>query len=162
VRRRHDVPHLEAGGGGKGRHVHGPALRQRLRGLELAADAPVLAARDGDGNEPCVLLEHHRPRLVQRPERARAREHERGADVGVAGEGHLGRRREDAHAAVVPLLRRQHERRLGVVELAGDQLHLGGAEPLRLGQHGERVPAEARVGEDVAGVVAVAHMEPSL
>jgi hypothetical protein len=47
--------------------------------------------------------------------------------------------------------RREHERALGEVELVGDPLHLGFRQAARVGQHGERVAAEAPVGEHVAG-----------
>ena len=81
-----------------------------------------------------------------------ARQHEGGADIGMAGERQLGLGREDAHLGRVRgILGRQHEGRLGEVELGGDRLHLRGLEALRIGDDGQRVAAESAVGEDVDG-----------
>ena len=81
-----------------------------------------------------------------------ARQHEGGADIGMAGERQLGLGREDAHLGRVRgLLGRQHEGRLGEVELGRDRLHLRGLEALRIGDDGQRVAAESAVGEDVDG-----------
>ncbi len=55
------------------------------------------------------------------------------------------------------VLRGQHERRLGVVELAGDLLHLRGAQSGRVGQDGQWVATEPGVGEHVAGQEGQAH-----
>ncbi len=71
----------------------------------------------------------------------------------MASKRHFDRGREDAHAAGVGrIIRRQHEGRLGEVELAGDGLHFRRREAGRVGDHGERIAAEHPVGEDVDGV----------
>ncbi len=81
---------------------------------------------------------------------ARARQHESGADIGMAGERHLGLGREDADlGGVGGVLRRQHEGRLGQVELGGDFLHLLSRQAGRIGNHGQRIAAELAVREHV-------------
>ena len=62
----------------------------------------------------------------------------------MAGERHLRRAGEDAHAGGVRrILGRQHEGGLAQVELVGEGLHLRVGEAARVGEHGERVAAEA-------------------
>ena len=81
------------------------------------------------------------------------RQHEGRADIGMAGERHLGLGREDADlGGVGRVLRRQHEGRLGEVELGGDRLHLLGGQALGIGHDGQRIAAESAVGEDVDGL----------
>ncbi len=81
---------------------------------------------------------------------ALGREHPARADGRMAGERHLPRGREDAHArgAVRPR-RRQEEGRLGQVHLPRDRLHLRVAESRRVEHDGQRIAAEHAVGEDV-------------
>jgi hypothetical protein len=73
-----------------------------------------------------------------------------GEDVGRAHvrmprEGHLVGAVEDAHVrGVAGIPRGQHERGLAVVELRGERLHLGVAQPLGLQDDGERVPPKRR------------------
>jgi hypothetical protein len=63
----------------------------------------------------------------------------------VAGEEDLARPREDADArGVRGIVRREHERRLGVVELRCDRLHLLGRQAARVDDDPERVPAKGR------------------
>ena len=65
---------------------------------------------------------------------------------------------EDAHLRVMGgIARRQHEGRLGIVELGRDRLHLRGREPAGIQHHGERIAAEGAVGEDVHGDIASLH-----
>ncbi len=81
------------------------------------------------------------------------REQDRGADGRMAGEGQLALRREDAHARRVRrVLRLQHEDRLGQVQLARDRLHLLGVERIGIADDGQRIAAEAAIGEDVERV----------
>jgi hypothetical protein len=68
-------------------------------------------------------------------------------------ERHLGRAVEDADArGVGRVLRRQDKGGLRVVELGGQRLHVGVRDPPRVGHDGERIAAEAAVGEDVQGL----------
>ena len=70
----------------------------------------------------------------------------------MAGERHLGLGREDADVGRMRgVLGRQHEGRLGEVELGGDGLHLPGREAACVGDDGQRIAAELAVGEDVDG-----------
>ena len=59
---------------------------------------------------------------------------------------------------MIGVVRRQDEDGLGEVELAGDLLH----RPVRQGrgvrEHGELVPGERTVGEDVGGVESMLHV----
>ena len=52
------------------------------------------------------------------------------------------------------ILRLQHEHRLRQVQLARDRLHLLGVERIGIADDGERIAAEAAVGEDVERVEA--------
>src|SRR5687767_12756551 len=76
----------------------------------------------------------------------------------MTGERQLGSRREDAHPRRVRrLFGRQHEYRLRQVELAGDRLHGGAVEALRIEYHGERIAGERPLGKDVEDMVAALH-----
>jgi hypothetical protein len=55
------------------------------------------------------------------------------------------------------ILRRQHESRLGVVELERDGLHLGRRQSQRIQHHGHRIAAEHLIGEHIGGNVAPLH-----
>jgi hypothetical protein len=77
---------------------------------------------------------------------------ERGADIRVAGEGEFGPRREDPDfGGIRCLLRRQHKRRFGQVELAGDRLHLRRRKPVAIQYDREGISAEPALGKDVDG-----------
>src|SRR5205823_14706055 len=52
---------------------------------------------------------------------------------------------------------RKDERGFGEIELACDLLHLMIRKALRLGQHGQRIPAEPRLRKNVTGVIAIFH-----
>jgi len=68
----------------------------------------------------------------------------------MAGERHLGFGREDTDLRrVCGVFGRQHERRLGQIELGGDRLHAFGREAIGVGDDGERIAAELPVGKDV-------------
>jgi hypothetical protein len=109
-------------------------------------------------HEARLLLEHHPvPGNLPAVALAGARQHEGSADIGVAGEGHLGLGGEDADlGGVSGVLGRQHERRFGQVELGGDGLHALGRKPPHrtgdgIGHDGQRIAAELAVGEDIDG-----------
>ena len=89
---------------------------------------------------------------------ANLREHVGRSHCGMTGECHLTARREDAHAPGVPRIgRRKDERRLGVVELARDRLHLSVREATRVGKHSERISSVEGIRENVGGVKGVRH-----
>ncbi|QGZ95794.1 hypothetical protein DSM104635_02645 [Terricaulis silvestris] len=70
----------------------------------------------------------------------------------MAGEGHLGGAIEDPHArGVSRVRRRQDERCLAQVELEGERLHLRLGKAAAVGEDGQRIAAEALLGEDVDG-----------
>ena len=77
--------------------------------------------------------------------------------VGWPGERQLARGREDPDPDVGVLrLRREHEHRLGEVHLLRERLHRQRVEIARVGEDGELVARERRVGEDVGDDVAEA------
>ncbi len=83
---------------------------------------------------------------------SKASQHERGADIRVAGERHFGAGREDPDLRRVRrILRRQHEGGFRQVEFGGDRLHLRGRKSLGIAHHGKRVAAELLGGEHVDG-----------
>ncbi len=53
--------------------------------------------------------------------------------------------------------RRQHEGGFGIIELAGDRLHLRGGESAGIENDRERIAAEGAVGENVHGDVTPLH-----
>ncbi len=97
--------------------------------------------------------------------RTRLSKQDRRADSRMSGEGNLALRREDSHARRVRrILRLQHEDRFREVQLAGDCLHLIGAEGIGIADDGKRIAAEAAVGEDIErvqrqGHLAIVHVE---
>jgi hypothetical protein len=95
------------------------AERERLRRSEFAEHGLTADAADREGDRPGALFEHDLgDGPVSRDGTGRS-EHECGAYIRVAGERDLGAGSEDAHLARVPrALGRQHERGLGIVELA--------------------------------------------
>ena len=85
-----DVSRREGEGGGRVRRRH------RMEAFERAAgDEAGLAVRDGAGDGADAEFQHHLGGVSEVVERYG------GADGGVAGEGHLLRGREDAHAGGV-------------------------------------------------------------
>jgi hypothetical protein len=65
--------------------------RERLGAARRVATTTPSSRVTSSGTRPAILLEHQ---PVAAP--AHARQHEGGADIGMAGEGHLGLGREDA------------------------------------------------------------------
>jgi hypothetical protein len=79
-------------------------------------------------------------------------QHEAGADIGVAGEGQLVGRGENAHPRRIGRIGgRQHEGGFAEVELPRQRLHVGVRQAARVGEDGQRIAAEAGVGEHVDG-----------
>jgi hypothetical protein len=123
-------------------------LRDREAGAAAAACRFNRASHRAD-----ALLQHDvAPAAV-----AQSEQH-RGPDGRVAGERQLPRRGENANAgAVRGLGRREHEHRLGVVELARDRLHRRRVERFGVEHDGERIAGKAPVGEHVERGEAPAH-----
>jgi len=123
-------------------------------GPGLTAVDPGAVGVDQHGQQPGPALLHHgarrdEPAAGQRPRRPDAR---------VAGEGQLDGRGEDAQPVVrVRGGRRQHEGRLGQVELAGDRLHRRRVESFGIEHHGERVAGKRSGREHVEGDEAAGH-----
>ena len=133
---------------------HGLDQRQRLRRGKARRHHDAVLARQVERDQAGLLLEHQ-PVAARRP---MPRQHEGGADIGMAGEGQLGLGREDADlGGVRRVLRRQHEGRLGEVELGGDRLHLLGREAFGVENDGQRIAAELPVGENVDGLERTFH-----
>ena len=82
-------------------------------------------------------------------------EHERGAERGMTGKRKLRNGREDANPRVPAGLGRKDEHGLRQVHLARDVLHRPVVEAAPVGEHGELVAGQRRVGEDVCEDVAV-------
>ena len=150
----HDVVQRQTGAGGGQFGGNGDVEAQRARrGDAGAGDRARRVAQDVDADESGDFLKH----VALGRAAGHAGEDVAGADVGMAGERHLGLWREDANAgAVGGVLGRQDEGRLGQVELAGDGLHLGVGQAGGVGEHRQGVAAEAAVGEDVDGDEVVA------
>ena len=106
---------------------------------------------DRHSDEFGYLLEDHVPAI----ERDAAnpvlmRQDERRADVGMTRKRHLGARRKNPDTSgVCRIGRRQHESRLGKIELVGDGLHLSVGKTARIGNDRHRVAAELPIGEDI-------------
>jgi hypothetical protein len=76
-----------------------------------------------DGHETCLFLKLQPLRCAL----GAGCQNEGGADVGMAGKGKFRTHRENPHLGIMRgVARWQDERRLGVVELRGDRLHLFG------------------------------------
>jgi len=118
-----------------------------------AGDHAVGVALDVDADQAGEFLK----RVVVGRVACHAGQDEGGADVGVAGERHLGLWGEDADAGVVlRVIRGQDEGGFRQVEVGGNGLHVGVAEAAGIGQHGERIATEAALGEHVDGNVVIA------
>src|SRR5439155_6970563 len=70
---------------------------------------------------------------------------------------YLGRRSEDSNVTRVPGFCGKYESAFGEIKLACDLLHLMIRKALRLGQHGQRIPAEAPLRKHVTGVISIFH-----
>ena len=76
----------------------------------------------------------------------------------MPGERDLLGRREDPDARVPTLFRREDEHGLRQVRLARELLHPFRLDVAPVGEDGDRIPRERRVGEDVADDVAEVHV----
>src|SRR5690606_31202699 len=84
----------------------------------------------------------------------------RGADAGMAGEGHLALRTEHAQCvAGIGRGRREHERGLGQPRPARDRLHGGIVQAFGVQDHGQWIAHPGAVGEDIELQVASGHGE---
>src|SRR5437016_12621980 len=70
---------------------------------------------------------------------------------------YICRRSEDSNMTRVAGFCRKHEGALGEVEFACDLLHLMVRKAVRVGQHGQWIPAEARLRKHITGVVSIFH-----
>ena len=144
VRGRHHVARREADAAGDQLDRHFRPERQRLR----RGDGHRIRRRPRISTSPAISSKRSTPSCGA----ALLRQHPAGADIGMAGERHLAAAIEDAHPRGVRRIgRRQHEGRLAEIELGGERLHVGVAHAARVGKDGERIAAEAAVGEDVDG-----------
>src|SRR5206468_6038419 len=84
-------------------------------------------------------------------------QNEGGSHVRMTGERDFSARSKNSDVTRVASFCRKHEGALGEVELACDLLHLMIRKALRLGQHGQRIPAEAPLGKNITDVVAIFH-----
>ena len=75
----------------------------------------------------------------------------------MSGKRNLSGGGEDSDVARVTRPPRKYKRGLREVELTRDLLHLLCREANRLGQHGQLISTEARLGENITSVVAVIH-----
>src|SRR5437762_2613928 len=75
----------------------------------------------------------------------------------MAGKGDFSTRSKNSDATRVAGFCGKDEGALGEVELTCDLLHLTIRKAVRLGQHGQRIPAEAPLGKHVTGVVSIFH-----
>ncbi len=124
------------------------------RGGDRGPGHDAISAQDGHADQTGALLEAHL--LTDRPAKDRAApcQHEGGADIGVAGKGHLGGWREDADVCCMPrVVGRQHEARLRVAKLGGDTLHKRVPQAAGIRDDGQGVPAEAGGGEYIDHLV---------
>ena len=106
---------------------------------------------DRHSHQSGYLLEDHVPAI----ERDAAnpilmRQDERRADVGMTRKRHLGARCKNPDTSgVCRIRRRQHESRLGKIELVGDRLHLSVGKTSRIGNDRHRVATKLPIGEDI-------------
>ena len=73
----------------------------------------------------------------------------------MTGKRELGERREDADPRVPARLGREHKGHLREVDLARERLHRLVGDPATVGEDGELISLEGRIGEDVADDVPV-------
>ena len=118
-----DVLRVQPGAGGDRGDWQLDAERERLgRGDGRTRHQPSGIARDPDLDEPGHLLEQQDAVAIA----AMAGEDTGRADIGMAGERHLGGAVKNADARRVGrIARRQHEGRLAIVHLRRQRLHLG-------------------------------------
>ena len=145
-----------------GRGLRGAEQRQplqRLRRGEFGADNCLPFLQDRDRHQAGLFLEQQPRGRLGRPRR----QHEGGADIGMAGERDFGANGENPDLRVVGgVTRRQHEGGLGIVEFAGNRLHLRRRQPAGIQHHRERIAAKGAIGENVHRDIASLHLPSSL
>ena len=134
--------------------LEGRHRRHRLR--HAAEDDSGAFTFESHGNGAATRLDPDLAELEWR------RQHEGGAERGMARERQLGGRREDPHAHVAVGGRWIDERRLAEIELPRKPLELPFRDLPRIGEDGEPVAVERLVGEDVADDIAKRGHEASL
>jgi hypothetical protein len=133
-----------------------PDARHQRPGGELGAHRRRAAAQRG----AAVVADHHRqqarPALLHHVaglDQAAGDLRHRGAHAGMPRERQLLTRREDAQPVGGRIGGgRQHEHRLGEVELLRQRLELRGLQAVGVEHHGKLVAGERTVGEDVDDV----------
>src|SRR5438874_12276414 len=80
----------------------------------------------------------------------------------MSSKRYLGRGSEDSNVTRVPGFCRKYESKFGEIKLACDLLHLMIRKALRLGQHGQRIPAEALLRNHVPDVISKFHERKNL
>ena len=129
----------------------GVRLDGRDRLLHPAEDDPRPLALERDRHDAAARLEPDLDQLQRRGE------HEGGSQRRMARERDLLHGREDANARVPSALGSEDEDRLGQVRLARQLLHAVGLYAAAVGEHGDGVAGERRVGEDVRNDVSEVH-----
>jgi hypothetical protein len=112
---------------------------------------------DRDRNQTGVLFKSHHERGFDLAKFADASEHKCCSDVWVTGKRNLSDGGEDSYMPRVTGLRRKNERGLGEIELTRDLLHLLCRKTVCVRQHSQLISTEARLGENVTGVIAILH-----
>ena len=106
------------------------------------------ANRDGHG--PYALLEDEVGLVASELDRSDRRQHVCRADRWVAGKRELAPGGKDSYtASMLRIGRREHESRLGIVELSCDLWHKLRSDPRRVGKNRKLITAEQVIGEDV-------------
>src|SRR5205085_1920779 len=77
--------------------------------------------------------------------------------IRMTGKGDFSARSKNSDVTRVAGFCRKDEGGLGEVELAGDLLHLMIRMTVRLGQYGQRITAEPRLGKHITDVVSIFH-----
>ena len=123
-------------------------LNRRDRLVHPPEDDSIFLAFESHRDDPPAGLEEELGSL-QRPGK-----NERRPERGMTAKRDLRELREDADPRVPAGLGRQHERHLREVDLARERLHRFVVERASVGEDGELVSLERRVGEDVADDIA--------
>src|SRR5204862_2237795 len=103
------------------------------------------------------FLKNYRERRLDLTKLARAGKDECGSHVRMAGKWNLSGGRKDSDVTGVAGFCGKHESAFGEVELACDLLHLMIRKAVCLGEHGQRIPAEARLCKHIRSVVSIFH-----
>ena len=127
---------------------------ERLRRGEFGADRLALLCQNLNRHEAGAFLEQESLRRFC----SLRRQHKGGPDIGMARERDFGANRENANLRIMRgIARRQHERRLRIIELGRNRLHLRGRQPAGIQHYRKRIAAEGAVGENVHGDITPLH-----